>query len=514
MTVSQRDLSREPNDSAYIQDPAAHARANVSEGSEASESAGQPVSVTGHDSTSDFASLESLVNRQSAWIKAISGAMDSDSLAHAAADIVSILHTSVRSSRVVLGSVGAHGIQIVGNSENHNLHSTSSESVVLLQAMQEALDHDATIVYPGPAEAREGTSAHERLVKGRENTQVMTLPLVHRDQYVGVVLFELHNQAPWDKAMREFAEHLCLGVAPILALHERASEGLWAHTKRVCQQGLRALLGSSHLTLKCAALTAFVVVAALAIVPVERSVVAEAQISPTMRHIISSPVSGFIESVNVRPGEVVSENQLLLTLDTRDLQLDVQRKQVEIDRFSTEYRGAMADHDRKAMAVAQAKLDRARAESELAQLELSRTEMRAPMAGYVMGDALSKADGAPVERGDALIQIAPITGHEVHLLVDEADIADVRAGSVGEIALKSSPGEPMTFSVDSIRPIAESAEGSTRFRVIASVEQPPESLRPGQTGFAHIATEQRSALRVMTWRISRWVTERMWILFG
>ena len=174
----------------------------------------------------------------------------------------------------------------------------------------------------------------------------------------------------------------------------------------------------------------------------------------------------------------------------------------------------MADHDRKAMAIVQAKLNRARAEQELLTLELSRAEVRAPQAGYVIGDALTKATGAPINRGDALVQIAPNAGHEVHLLVDEADVTDVKAGLMGRIALKSSPGEALNIVVEAIRPIAENEDGATRFRVVADIDSENTVILPGQTGVAHIVSEKRSALRVVTWRISRWISERVWVLFG
>jgi len=380
--------------------------------------------------------------------------------------------------------------------------------------MQEAVDQDALVVFPSGENSLAVTDAHERLVGGRANTHVMSVPLIHREQIIGVALFELRKQAPWDVATREFAEQLCSGVAPVLALHDKASRTLPEHAKYSVSSRVRQIVGPKYLTMKCLGALAFLTFCLLAVIPVERSIVADAEISPKERHLVSSPASGFIESVRVRSGDVVTENQLLITLDPRDLVLQTQRKQVEIDRFSAELRGAMADHDRKAMAVVQAKLDRARAELDLAELELARAEIRAPHGGYVIGEALSKAAGAPITRGDALLQIAPSNGHEVHLLVDEADINEVLAGSRGEIALKSSPGEPLKFEVDEVRPIAESADGQTRFRVVATVDKANNALRPGQTGVAHIASEKRSALKVLTWRISRWMTERWWVWFG
>jgi len=458
--------------------------------------------------------LEDLVDRQSAWIEALALSLDCDSSERAIAHIVSVLQSNIRSSRVALSMMSRDKLELIATSQQTRIDKRSAETALVTQAMQEAVDQDAVVVYPQAEPTLGVTDAHERLIGGRSNTHVMSVPLVHRERIIGVALFELRKQAPWDAATRAFAEQLCAGVAPVLALHDKASRSLPEHAKESLSSRIRNIVGPKYLTLKVLGITALASLALLAILPMERTIAADAEISPKERHLVSAPTSGFIESVRVRSGDIVTENQLLVTLDTRDLLLQAQRKQVDIDRYSAEYRGAMADHDRKAMAVVQAKLSRARAELELAELELARAEVRAPHGGYVIGEGLSKAAGAPISRGDTLLQIAPSTGHEVHLLVEEADVAEVLTGSIGEIALKSSPGERLGFVVDEIRPIAESQDGFTRFRVVASVDASDRVIRPGQTGVAHITAEKRSALRVITWRISRWLSERWWVWFG
>jgi len=455
-----------------------------------------------------------LIDRQAAWIEALSIALDCDSSDAANAHVVSLLHSAIRSSRVALALCTETGLQLAASSQQTDVKKSGSQATIALQAMQEAIDQDTTIVYPLISDSLTITDAHKQLVGGRADTHVMSVPLVHRETVVGVALFEIRKQEPWDAATRAFAEQLCAGVAPVLALHRKASRGLNQHVKDSFKSSLVSAFGAKNLTLKCIGIVCAAGVFLSAVLPMHRSVIADAEISPSEKHLVSSPGSGFIETVHVRSGEVVVQDQLLLTLDTRELNLQTTRRQLEVDRLNGEVRGAMADHDRKAMAVAQAKLDRARAELALAELELTRAEVRAPHDGYVLGQALSKAQGAPVTRGDALLQIAPAGDYEVHLLVDESEVAAVGPGSTGELALKSAPGRALPFEVDSVRPIAESADGQTRFRAIARVETQGSPLRPGQTGLAHIQAEKHSVLRVLTWRISRWASEQWWAWFG
>ena len=458
--------------------------------------------------------LKHLVSQQASLIESITHALDCDSSEQAAFHIGSMLQSSIRSTDVFLAVVGDDGLEMATTASLSNIDARTNELALIRLAMQEAIDQDAVIVYPLSADPLTVTDAHERLVDGQTNTHLMSIPFVHREEVIGAVLFRLSKQAPWETTTREHAKQLCAGVAPVLALHLKASMTLSEHVKRSFKRRLASVVGPTHITLKFLSILGALSLMLMALIPIERTIRADAEITPASLYVISAPASGFIESISVRSGDVVERNQLLLTLDTRELALQSQHKQVEIDRLSSEYRGAMADHDRKAMAIVQAKLNRARAEQELLTLELSRAEVRAPQAGYVIGDALTKATGAPINRGDALVQIAPTTGHEVHLLVDEADVTDVKAGLMGRIALKSSPGEALNIVVDAIRPIAENEDGATRFRVVADIDSENTVILPGQTGVAHIVSEKRSALRVVTWRISRWISERVWMLFG
>lgn len=460
------------------------------------------------------AGLKHLVARQATLIETITHALDCETLDRAAFHIASMLQSAIRSNDVFLAVVSGDELELATTASLTNVDARTNEINLLRLAMQEAIDQDTVLVYPLSNDPLAVTDAHERLVDGRTNTHLMTVPLIHREEVVGAVLFRLTKQAPWDAASRQFAQQLCAGVAPALALHQKASFRLRTHFKHAVRSRFTRTLGPERITLKCLGVLGALTVLLLALIPIERTIRANAEITPTSLHVVSAPASGFIESIEIRSGDVVEQNQLLLTLDTRDLALQAQRKQVDIDRLSSEYRGAMADYDRKAMAIVQAKLDKARAEQELAELELSRAEIRAPIAGYVVGDALTKATGAPVGRGDSLVQIAPTTGHEVHLLVDEADVADVKTGLSGQIALKSSPGDPLDIVLGAIRPIAESSDGATQFRVVASVTDDKTLILPGQTGVAHIVSEKRSALKVMTWRMNRWFSERFWMLFG
>jgi len=141
------------------------------------------------------ARLQDLVERQSTWIDAITTALDCGSSERAATNVVALFHSAIRSSRVALAMNTPSGLELAASSQQSEIQKRSSETLLLTQAMQEAIDQDRSIVCPRLNDDLCVTDAHERLIGGRNDSHIMTIPLVHREAIVGVALFELRKQA-------------------------------------------------------------------------------------------------------------------------------------------------------------------------------------------------------------------------------------------------------------------------------------------------------------------------------
>jgi hypothetical protein len=113
-----------------------------------------------------------------------------------------------------------------------------------------------------------------------------------------------------------------------------------------------------------------------------------------------------------------------------------------------------------------------------------------------------------------LFEVAPDTGFEVHVLVDEADVYDLQAGQTGMLSLRAMPGEHVAVEVTSISPVAEAGEGENRFRARARLIEPDSRLRPGQSGVVRLEGGTSSLLGVMTRRLNRHLSELWWRWIG
>ncbi|MBX9609008.1 MAG: efflux RND transporter periplasmic adaptor subunit [Gammaproteobacteria bacterium] len=115
---------------------------------------------------------------------------------------------------------------------------------------------------------------------------------------------------------------------------------------------------------------------------------------------VRARVSGYLESVHFKEGQMVEEGELLFVIDQRPFKAEVARAKAEVDRVTTQLRVAQLEFERgerlqssRAMSketaeerrakrdAAQADVDAAKAALRTSELNLGFTEVRAPMAG-------------------------------------------------------------------------------------------------------------------------------------
>jgi hypothetical protein len=94
------------------------------------------------------------------------------------------------------------------------------------------------------------------------------------------------------------------------------------------------------------------------------------------------------------------------------------------------------------------------------------------------------------------------------LEVDERDIADVKTGERGQLALAGLPNDVLPFTVRQITPVATAKEGRNYFRVEARLSEPSVRLRPGMEGVGKIDIGQRKLIWIWTHSLLDWA--RLW----
>jgi biotin carboxyl carrier protein len=404
-------------------------------------------------------------------------------------------------ARVSVGVLQQGKLELAGSSHPSELKAGQPGAIGLLDAMQEALDQQQAVAWPQLPQQDLVTLAHRQLAA---SGAACTVPLVDGTRVVGALTLE--RAAPAFGAVEiDGLADLSRLAGPVFDLKRE----LALHWTRRLLQAVRARFESpSRRELRIAAGVG-VVLLALAI-PLPWRVSAPARLEGSVQRAVVAATDGFLQQANVRPGDRVREGQVLAELSSQDLALELRRRESELRQHESAYRAAQARADRAQMVTFQAKAAEAQALLSLVETQLQRARIEAPFDGIVIKGDLSQNLGAPVQRGEVLMVLAPNDSFRLILEVDEADIAAVRPGQRGQLALAAQPDRTLGFETRRVVPVASTGDGRNFFEVEAALEQGIPQLRPGLSGVAKVDAGWRPIGWLLAHRAIDWLRLAWW----
>jgi multidrug resistance efflux pump len=383
-------------------------------------------------------------------------------LAAAAARLAALLPSG---TRLALGLVRGGRVAALALSDQPAVNPRTELVRALALAMEEALDRGETLALPDAS----GTSAAARAFP-----KVLASPgcLVVPDRAAGACALVLWRDSPTASA-----EATAALLRPALALLGDGTRNSAARRRRA--RHLARLWPVAALTL---------LVGLAAVTPRPDEVVASFVAQPSVVHVVTAPFDGVLEASSVRPGDLVSEGEVLARLSTRELELELAAVR------------ARAANDRREAAIARAagqpaqemiaELSARRSEAQRALLEhrLALAQIRAPASGAVLAGDLRRSLGQALARGQTLFEIAAPDDLRAELLLPEARAHLVRPGQRGWLSPAADPAARVPITIERVRPMAEVVQGRNVFRAIALL---PEGhgdtpLRPGAEGVARV----------------------------
>ncbi len=340
---------------------------------------------------------------------------------------------------------------------------------------------------------------------------VLALPLSAQGRCRGALLLDFGQ--PLEPGDEDAAQAVAAALAPLLALHESARQGWWAHSRAATSAALRAVIGPRRPALKLAVAVVLLALTLSALVDVDYRVHAPATIEGLQQRAAVAPFDGYVVEAPARPGDSVHAGDVLARLDDRELRLEQARSQATADVSERKLREALAHNDAVAVRVAEAELDEARATLDLARHRLARATIVAPLDGLVVHGDWSQQIGAPVEQGKLLFELAPTAQWRVVLKVDERDIVALRDGQTGEVVVAGLPGRTFPLRLTRVSPVAQSEDGRTSFRVEAALLGPGPLIRPGMEGVARVLAGRHGLLWIATHRLVEEARSWAWALW-
>ena len=249
-----------------------------------------------------------------------------------------------------------------------------------------------------------------------------------------------------------------------------------------------------------------------------RTIVIDAQATGSVEPIaiveVKSKASGQITKMPVETGTLVKPGDLLVQIDTRDvqsqynqaeadlkaadakLQVSAAQKKRSDEMFNsrvitaTEHESATLDY-----ANAEAQVVRARASLDLAKQRLEDATITAPVAGTVidktvtLGQVITSATGN-ASGGTTLLKMADLHQVRVRAFFNETDIGQVRSGQEATVITDAYPDRPFRGVVEKIEPQAVIQQNVTMFPVLVTLSNLEGLLKPGMNGEVTVVIDQ------------------------
>lgn len=451
------------------------------------------------------------LERAATGLDLIQAAQEHRSLDQAAMAAVNDFATKTNADRVSLGIERRGKLELRAISRTAWFDRKSQLVETIENAMEEALDQEASIGYPPLAGARGKVIVAQRDLALRAGASaVLTVPLTSGGRPIGALTLERNEGPQFDPT----GVMLCEVAGELLgpALHSMLERERWfsGRLADTLAEWRDRLLGPRRPTLRLAATLVLLAALYLAFADGEFRVSARTVVEGEVQRAAVAPFDGYIAEAFVRAGDTVREGTVLAVLDDRDLKLERVKWEAEKEQAGRKYREALAKHDRAASRILAAQLDQAEAQLALTEEKLVRTQLIAPFDGVVVSGDLSQLLGAPVEKGKVLFELAPLDSYRVILKVDERDIAYVAAGQRGELALTGITGAMLPFTTKTVTSVSTPQEGRNFFRVEAQLEDASARLRPGMEGVGKVAVGERRLVWIWTRNFVDWLRIGLW----
>ena len=408
-------------------------------------------------------------------------------------------------TRVSVGIKDGHLVKIQGTSEVRDMDERLDAAAIVRAAMHEALDQSLAICFPSPEHRYPAISiAHAALVRA-VGGHVCTVVIVGTQVPVGAITLERDSPA-FSTAEIGLCEDIASFSGPVLEIKQQLELALWRRLW-VDFHGSVVKSGRTGMAIAIAAGMALIL---LTLVPVGYRVSAPARLEGSVQRVIVAAADGFLQQANVRAGDSVTEGQVLAELATQDLLLERHRRESELKQHENAYQAAQANKDRAQMVISQSRAGEAQAMLSLAEGHIERARIQAPFDGIVIKGDLNQTLGSPVQRGEVLLTIAPNNSFRLIVEVDESDIASIRPGQTGELALAAVPDRALKFKTRRVIPFAASSDSRNYFEVEAVLDEQTGSLRPGLSGIARINVDKRTLWWIATHRLQNWARLSLW----
>ncbi|MEM1069800.1 MAG: efflux RND transporter periplasmic adaptor subunit [Planctomycetota bacterium] len=245
-----------------------------------------------------------------------------------------------------------------------------------------------------------------------------------------------------------------------------------------------ALIGRYARKFWLAIVGVLIFVGILAVWPVQYRVNCSAVVETAAQRLVSTPFEAALLKTHVQPGDLVQEGEVLVELDGRPLRLEREAIAAELQQTAKEQDVALASGRIAEAQQAGLKKQKLEHRYELLNDRLNRLEVISPINGVIVSGDLEKYIGTVLERGQTLIEVAPMDRMVIEVEIPAHEIAYVKEGADARIKIDAIGGKSITDTIDNVYPAAELRDDQNVFVARIELDNPDQQLRPGMRGDA------------------------------
>ena len=254
--------------------------------------------------------------------------------------------------------------------------------------------------------------------------------------------------------------------------------------------------------------------AAVAIVlclPLPYRISCDCTIQPVKRRFLAAPYDGILDHADVKLGDVVSEGTLLARMDGGNLKIELLGLEADLSAARKKRDTALAQGEVAQSQIARSEMKRHQAKIDLLSEQLKNLEIRSPIDGLIVAGDLDKVEGAPLEMGQTVFEVAPLDRMLVEVAVEQGEVGYVRQEMPVDIKLNAFPFQSWKGTVKCICPSAEIVNDKAVFVAEVEIDNEEMKLKPGMEGTAKI----RSDRACLGWSLFHrpWETIRYWTVW-
>ena len=213
---------------------------------------------------------------------------------------------------------------------------------------------------------------------------------------------------------------------------------------------------------------------------------AEGRVVPSSYLAQAFEIPGQVKAIQVKEGDLVNNDDVLLSLDKESLQTQVTQAKAALKAAQAQFDMLPKQASDERENQAEAQVEQARAVLKAAQLQVKKADLIAALSGVVI--SVEVEEGQVVDAGMPIIIIADTSFWKVETLdLLEEDVVNVRVGMPAEVKFAAYPDRVIQGRVDQIAYNASSYQGNVTYQVtIVLFSTEDLDLAWGMTSFVEI----------------------------